>query len=318
MIRASASLLEASLAATRKYAPEAVAATLSKPLIIVSAPRSGSNLLFEQLCRLPGFWSIRSESHIIFHAFAHLRAENERLDSGSLDERHSDPQTCERVRAMFLYLLANHRGLRYLDAPADERPATPRLVEKTPRNALNIPFLLNVFPQAEFVYLFREPRGNIASLIEAWEIGLKTGRFVTFKALPGWDRVAWCFLLPSGWRAMTGKSLAEIAAFQWSASNDAILRSLSQLPSERWTTIDYDALIARPLDQIARICRFAGFDTDVKSILAAPLPLSRTIVTPPHRDKWRKFAPEIERVLPSVETTVANIGSLMKNSAAIL
>ncbi len=280
---------------------------LKEPLIIVSAPRSGSNLLFEQLAAIPGFWTIGGESHAIFRAFAHLRAENPQLDSGSLGETHADAETSELLRSCFLYLLRDASGRPYLNLPAGERPASVRLLEKTPRNALNIPFLLKVFPNARFIYLHREPHQAVASLIEAWTLGLQSGRFRTFQQLPDWDRPGWCFLLPPGWREMRGKSIAQIAAFQWSVSNRIIIRELETLPAERWTAVSYAALVADPQNALSNICRFAGIDSRNLNVSKDKLPLSRTTISPPHADKWKKHEREIEALWPELSDTLDQI-----------
>ncbi|RLA29005.1 MAG: zinc chelation protein SecC [Gammaproteobacteria bacterium] len=273
---------------------------LKEPIIIVSAPRSGSNLLFEQLAGIPGFWTIGGESHAIFRAFPHLRAENPQFDSGSLGETHADAETAHLMRSCFLYLLRDARGRPYLDLPSGQMPSSICLLEKTPRNALNIPFLLKVFPDARFVYLHRQPRPAVASLIEAWTLGLQSGRFKTFQQLPDWDRPGWCFLLPPGWREMRGKSLAEIAAFQWSASNRIIIEELASLPMERWTSVTYESLVADPQSVLTDICRFAKLDPGQLQVRSGALPLSRTTITPPSADKWRKYETEIERLYPSL------------------
>jgi hypothetical protein len=103
-------LLEASLAATRNLAPEDIGALLGWPTVIVSAPRSGSNLLFELLTNVDGIWTIGRESHALYNVFPHLRAENATLDSGSLHEAHADPETRRLWRAMFLYMLRDRHG----------------------------------------------------------------------------------------------------------------------------------------------------------------------------------------------------------------
>ena len=307
--RAASDLVAAALTGTAEYGPSGVVAILRQPVIILSAPRSGSTLLFERMLRMPGAWSIGGESHRIFNAFPQLRAENAELDSGSLDERHADPLTCDQLRATFLFLLRDHTGRRYLDRPAAERCAAVRLIEKTPRNALNVPFLLQLFPDARFVYLHREPHAAVASLIEAWTVGLRTGRFSTFPDLPGWDRPTWCFLLPPGWRTMRGKPLAEIAAFQWAAANDIIVERLARLPPERWTAVSYESLVGRPAETLRRVAAFAGLGAgdDAEPL---SLPVSRTALTPPHPDKWRKHEPAIRPLLPQLEETVARIASL--------
>lgn len=280
---------------------------LQAPIIIVSAPRSGSNLLFEQLAAIPGFWTIGGESHAIFRLFPHLRAENEQLDSGCLGERHADTETIELLGNCFIYLLRDARGRQYLNLPAGERPPTVCLLEKTPRNALNIPFLHKVFPDARFVYLYREPRQAVASLIEAWTLGLQSGRFKTFPELPGWDRPGWCFLLPPGWREMRGKSLAEIAAFQWSASNRIIMEALSSLPVERWTSVTYEALVADPQSALTGICQFANIEADQVQVHSGELPLSRTTISRPATDKWKVHETEIEALMPSLADTLQRI-----------
>ena len=280
---------------------------LKEPIIIVSAPRSGSNLLFEQLAGIPGFWTIGGESHAIFRAFPHLRAENTQLDSGSLGASHADAETRQLLRSCFLYLLRDTGGKPYLNLQGGEKPPSVCLLEKTPRNALNIPFLLEVFPDARFIYLHREPRQAIASLIEAWTLGLQSGRFRTFQQLPDWDRPGWCFLLPPGWREMRGKSLAEIAAFQWAASNRIIIEELTLLPAERWTAVTYEALVADPQAALTDICRFANIEADQLQVRSGELPLSRTTITPPARDKWKKHEIEIEALMPSLSIMAARI-----------
>lgn len=276
------------------------AAVLRKPLIIVSAPRSGSNLLFEQLSNIPGFWTIGGESHVIFRMFPHLRVENPQFDSGSLGEEHADDGTVRLLQNCFLYFLRDAQGHAYLAPQNKSRQDNLCLLEKTPRNALNIPFLLKLFPEARFVYLYREPRQTIASLIEAWTVGLQSGRFKTFQHLPDWDRPGWCFLLPPGWRDMRGKSIAEIAAFQWSASNRIIVDALATLPANRYSTVSYHDLVENPQTALQRICKLAGIEAEHLRIQSADLVLSRTTLTPPHVDKWKKYEQAIEALMPTV------------------
>ena len=47
---------------------------LKEPVIIVSAPRAGSTLLFERLMSVDGLWSIGGESHGIFRLFCLVTA----------------------------------------------------------------------------------------------------------------------------------------------------------------------------------------------------------------------------------------------------
>jgi Sulfotransferase family len=283
-----------------EYADSELASVLREPLVIVSAPRAGSNLLFEQLSRFPGIWTIGGESHGVYRVFPKLRAQNPEFDSGRLDESHADPETCADLRACLLALLRDHRGEPYLQLPAGDRAPHVTFLEKTPRNALNLPFLLALFPDARFIFLHRDPRQNVASLVEAWDVGLRTGRFVTFRGLPGWDRSAWCFLLPPGWHSMRGRSLVEIAAFQWAETNRILLEDLGRLDRQRWFAVGYDALVARPGETLAAVAGFAGIPAAASILEQQVLPLSRTTLSAPDPDKWRRHETEINAVLPQL------------------
>jgi hypothetical protein len=304
-MRPGQQLLTAADELLRRLTPGAIDSILQEPVFIVAAPRSGSTALFDLLASRAGFHTIGGESHGVFRAFPTLRAEDADLTSGRLGRNHVDADVRRLLPACFLCLLRDHRGKPYLDIAPEQRPARVRLLEKTPRNALNIPFLLEVFPEARFIFLHRDPRENIASIIEAWGHGLQSGRFVTFRDLPGWDRPAWCFLLPPGWREMTGKPLAEIAAFQWRASNDTIIDDLARLPRARRMAVAYRELVADPQRTVKKLCRFAGVSDDVAP--GQQLPLSRTVLTPPHPEKWRRHAAEIDRLMPSMSGTCERI-----------
>ena len=305
MVRPGQQLLTAAHALLERLTPATIHSVLREPVFIVSAPRSGSTALFDVLASRPGFHTIGGESHGVFRAFPALRAEDADLTSGRLGKNHVDADVRRLLPACFLCLLRDHRGKPYLDVTPEQRPARVRFLEKTPRNALNIPFLLDVFPEARFIFLYRDPRENIASIIEAWRHGLRSGRFVTFRDLPGWDRPAWCFLLPPGWREMTGRSLAEIATFQWRASNETIIDDLARLPRARRMAVAYRELVDDPQRTVKKLCRFAGVADDVSS--DEPLPLSRTVLTPPHPEKWRRHEAEIDRLMPSIAATCDRI-----------
>ena len=276
---------------------------LHKPVIILSAPRSGSTLLFEYLTQLQGTSCIGGESHRVFRNFPHLRAENQALDSASLNETHADPRCIELFRDNMGSLLRDISQQSFAQNPALFLQQPKRLIEKTPRNALNIPFLNKVFPDAKFIFLHRAPQQNIASIIEAWTLGLSTGRFMTFPGLPGWDRPGWCFLLPPGWRDLVGRSLAEIAAFQWRMSNQTIIQNLAKLPAEKYCKVSHENLLANPESEIDRLLDFAEIASQGINHLQFTDKLSNTTLTQPAADKWKTQKAQIEPLLPSLEAT---------------
>jgi hypothetical protein len=104
---------------------------------------------------------------------------------------------------------------------------------------------------------------------------------------------------------MNGRSLAEIAAFQWDRTYRTVLDDLSGLPRDRWTAVSYAELTSATAATIRRLCAFAGieFDSALAQRVSGPLPLSRYTLAPPDPEKWRQHEAEIEAVLPSVEET---------------
>jgi hypothetical protein len=151
---------------------------------------------------------------------------------------------------------------------------------------------------ALYVYLYREPRANISSMMEAW----RAGRWVTYPRLRGWNGMPWSLLLPPGWQKLDGRPLQEICAFQWATTNRIISEDLAKLPPERWMACHYEDLTADAERTARQICEFAGIDMDQHFLnhLRAPLPLSRYTHTAPKAEKWRKNEAEINTVLEQI------------------
>jgi hypothetical protein len=267
-----------------------------RPLIIVAAPRSGSTLLFETLAVSPQLCSVGGEAHWLIESIPALRPGAPGVDSNRLDASQATPQVAEAI--------AQGAWSRMVDAagqPVDaSRGQTLRWLEKTPKNALRIPFFNQLFPDAQFLFLWRDPRENLSSVIEAW----RAGGWVTYRELDGWDG-PWSMILPPGYRELRGRPLEEVAAFQWERTNATILDDLAMLPEARWTCVGYEDFVADPGSFVQAICEYAGleFDAALMARTNGPLPVARYALTPPAEGKWRRNESEILRVLPTVEAT---------------
>lgn len=274
--------LAARAAPTPRRAPR-----FDRPVFIVCPPRSGSSLLFETLSQSPSLWTVGGESHRLIESISSLHPKARNWSSNRLEATEALPAVVERLQDSWFLPLENRDG---------QRPAAGdtglRFLEKTPKNALRVPFLAAAFPDARFVYLYRHPREAIHSMWEAW----KSGRFVTYPTLPGWPGLPWSLLLTPGWRELAGRDLLEIAARQWSATTEVLLTDLESLPPERWCVANYGRLVVEPMAEIERLCQFLGLEWDRP--LEAPLPLSRHTLTPPEPGKWKKDAERLEAVEP--------------------
>jgi len=265
---------------------------------VLAAPRSGSTLLFETLAEAPDVWTVGGESHQFIEGIRQLNPKSGQVNSNRLDASHATQRIIEALHQRFSRFLRDREGHEWLRR---KQPEKLRFLEKTPKNALRQPFLDRVFSDALYIYLFRDPRPNISSMMEAW----KSGRWVTYPRLRGWRGPAWSLLLPPGWQALSGRTLAEICAFQWESANRIILDDLEKIPPERWIGCNYDELIADTESVIRKICDFAGLQVDqhLQQRISGSLPLSRYTHTAPDPDKWRKNEQEIESVLALVQPT---------------
>lgn len=272
--------------------PVATDQRFDRPVIIVSPPRAGSTLLFETLAQAPDAFTIGKESHMLIESVAALRPEHRGWDSNVLTAEDATEPVVRRLRDLFFSDLRDRRG-----TPPPMNGRFLRVIEKTPKNALRIEFMDQLFPDARYIFLSRNARDEVSSMMDAW----RSGGFVTYPDLPGWEGLPWSLLLIPGWRDLIGAPLEEICARQWEYTTNKVLDDLDRVAPGRWTTVDYDRLVAEPNQEIRRLCRFADLRWDTR--LDSPLPLSRHTLTPPDPEKWRRNEAELATVLPGLEET---------------
>jgi hypothetical protein len=290
-------------ASAPRSTPVAIARTESdpvfeRPVFIVGSPRSGSTLLFETLARAPGVYTIGDESHQVIEGMPQLGASAHNYESNRLLATDATPEIARQLRERFLAELHDR----------DQRPPVEgqrlRMLEKTPKNSLRVPLLAAVFPEARFIYLHRDPRQVLSSMMEAWS----SGRFRTYPRLPGWTGLPWSLLLVPGWRDLIGKSLHTIVAAQWRTMTRLLLDDLEQLPADRWTVARYDTLVSNPQAEITRICAATSLEWDDTSL--ASLPLSKYTLSSPDPEKWKRLTALIEAVWPSIQDQVQRVEAL--------
>lgn len=281
----------------------AASTRFDRPVFIVSAPRSGSTLLFETLAVNEALWTVGGESHGLIEGIAPLHARTRGFSSNRLTEADLTADIGAMLHANFVAKLVPGAGAR-----SASPPPTVRFLEKTPKNSLRIPFFKALYPDAKFIFLHREPKANISAIIEAW----RSGKFVTYPGLPGWLGLRWSLLLIPGWQDLVGAPLELIAARQWRDTNETILSDLAGLPREDWTHVAYEDLLSDAQGTAARLFAFMGVPMDAASrhAVANPLPAARYTLTPPSPDKWRTNEAAIARILSLTEGTARRIANL--------
>lgn len=262
----------------------------AQPVVILGCPRSGTSLLFAALSRSDELGSIHSEHHVLWEEFHHPRRHgwsSNALDAADVGER--ERAYVHTAIALFV------RGRRFLD--------------KTPKNTLRVPYLEELLPGAHYVFLRRGAAANISSLIDGWRA---RPRYVSYRLpepLEGLGPLSgdrWSFVLVPGWRDLRRAPLEEICARQYVACNEAVLAARAGIDAARFTDVALEDLVARPGDELRRICARVGVTfTEPLARYADALPHTPVnALTPPDPDKWRGANREpVERVLPLAAPT---------------
>lgn len=277
----------------------------------MAAPRSCSTLLFQTLTQSDHLWSIGDESHHLIEQFSGLNPLQGCVDSNRLTGDMLNTHLQQSLRDAFAAQARDRDGRSMLADSA----RTVRLLEKTPKNALRISFLDALFPDALFIYLLRDPKQNISSIIDAW----RSRRFVTYPTL----RTAhgpWSLLLPPGWRDYVDRPLEEVAVFQWKSANHWILEDLGNIPPTRSIVVNAAELLRNPPQLVAKLCAFMGieFDARLAAYLEKPLPASYHTLSAPKENKWVRNALALERVWPDVCEMVAKMNAFAGDRMAPL
>src|SRR5574340_234774 len=208
-----------------------------------------------------------------------------------------------------------HAALRYFY----QRLGPGWVLDKTCINVLRIPYLHALFPQAKFVFIQRDGRDNVSSMIDGWRHGRTDGDFHLSQffghfpepvAIEGGQFTDWAFFLAPGWQAYNRASLAEVCAFQWVSANRLALQAKQVVPDAQWIHLRYEDLFERPVQMFREAFERLGvpFTADIAARCANLQPTS-IVKGKPKRQKWREHNPEaVERVLPAIASLMRELG----------
>jgi hypothetical protein len=267
--------------------------SLDRPIFIIGAPRSGTSMLYAILRRSSALTHWPGEAHEVWEADFHPALHGWGSNALHVDDA-AGPEG-ERIKRSFLLVTGGRK----------------RLIDKTPRNALRVPFIDTLFPDARYVFLVRDGRDNINSLINAW----RTPRYRTYRLpephrIPGVDPEWWKFTLYPGWRDDIDGPLEVVCAQQWKWSYDAAGEGLAGV-GERSIEVRYETFVEDPVAGTEAIASFLdiAFEDEVVAKAAEARSKPVNVVTPPERGKWKRENPmEIERILPLIEPTMERLG----------
>jgi Sulfotransferase family len=316
---------------------------IRNPVVIIGAPRSGTSLLQKVLRGFPGFWSMPSESDMIWDQYCHPRLRNwesERMSGADLTEamrlelhrqfeRYTYPSAVWKPfeDAGVIWSFERSKVVRWAMRHAyrqfcrlkDSLPFTGkerRIIEKTASNCFRLGFVNAVFPDARFIYVTRDGRNNVNSLINAWQ---HPTRFFTYDVpvelrIRGYEHARWKFVLPPGWRDYVEASLEEVCAFQWRACHESVLSEIAKPEYQgRVLRIKLEELVARPIEVLSEVCDFMQVsDRSHAESVGAHLPVINSLDNDPSANKWRGHnADRIARIVPQIAPVMDRLGYRM-------
>lgn len=270
------------------------------PVFVVGCSRSGTTLTYETLAAAPQFlkfgWEIPQFWNSLYGP----------LNNGWASEAAGAEHACPEHRdAAFRYFY--------------QRLGAGWVLDKTCINVMRIPYLYKLFPQARFVFIQRDGRDNISSMMDGWRMGRTDGRFELSQffgpfpeevAINGGEFREWAFFLPPGWREYNRASLEEVCAFQWLSANRLALEGKKLVPPKQWVHLRYEDVFERPVEMFREAYERLGvpFTPETEARCRNLQPTS-VVKGGPKRQKWKEHNPEaIERILPMIREMQCALG----------
>jgi hypothetical protein len=172
-----------------------------------------------------------------------------------------------------------------------------RYLDKTIANCFHLEVLERSFREARFVFLVRDPRPSIASMIEGWPDLERFGKpqlCPSLRTMRPRTVEHWSYPAPPGWQEVIGYPLAQICAWSWRQHVEAVL-DFFEARQHALVRVTYEQLILDP----AKTARS----------LAEELDLTWSAEAEAHaRAAPLRHGAEIERLLPTIRHTAARIG----------
>ena len=275
---------------------------LPDPVFVIGCSRAGTTVTFETLAASGHFVHFDFEIPQFWNSLWGPALNG--WESEAADVTHARPEHRDRALAHYY-----------------ARLGPGQVLDKTCINALRVAYLDRLFPKARFVFIYRDGRDNISSMIDGWRLGRTDGGFGLEKfhgpspepvAINGGEFHEWHFFLPPGWRAYNRSSLEQVCAFQWLTANRLALDAGRRLPTARWIELRHEDLLDHPVaafrDVFSRLDLPFSAELEARCAALASRPTS-IVKGGPAKGKWRTHNPDaIRRVLPLIAPLQRELG----------
>ncbi|NOR72215.1 MAG: sulfotransferase [Methylomarinum sp.] len=266
--------------------------SMPDPIFIIGCSRAGTTVTFETIRKAPELLSFPYEIPQFWHRLFGPWDNN--WDSEVATSKDAAPEHRNKTLAYFF-----------------SRLGKGQVLDKTCINILRIPYLYTLFPNAKFIFIQRDGRDNVSSLMDGWlhnnHFSLKPflGEIPARIQIDNGGFNDWSFFLPPSWRDYNNASLEEVCAHQWLTANQMALDAKELIPEKNWITIRYEDLFEKPVEMFQDVFDQLElpFSDEVKSHCAQLNKRPTSIVNGlPKKEKWKTQNPEaIEKILPKIE-----------------
>ena len=243
---------------------------MKSKVIIIGAPRSGTNMLRDMLCRITGVatWPCDEINYVWRHG-------NSKSLSDELAEEMVNPSTIKYVLRQFEWV---HKKF-----------SANVVVEKTCANSLRIPFVNAIIPDAKYIYIVRDGLDVVGSAKLRWVANfdfwysLKKIRFVPIADLPLYvvryvknrtyrmfsnnDRLAsWGPTYDNMEELTKNCNLNVICALQWVKCVQASDHAFADLRLNSRHYVKYESFVKNPEEELTKILKFIELKVSAKII----------------------------------------------------
>jgi hypothetical protein len=182
-----------------------------------------------------------------------------------------------------------------------------------------------LFPDAWYIWIQRGAAENVDSLIAGWRSVDRIGPFTRQRfaqaAYPVADKLDlqdyhskwWKFALVPGWRTLHGKTVADVAAWQYYQCNHFLLHDLADLDQRRVWRLKYEDFVGNPVTHLQELLDWAGLPpSPVVQRFAAELPrVNETSVGRTRDSDGLRYGSAVHAALerlPAFERSQARLG----------
>ena len=280
-----------------------------QPIIVIGAPRSGTNMLRDALVSFPGVSTWPCDELPFVWRFNNAAFPHDEFPSSFATEK-----VCAYINRTFDQC-ARRTGARFV-------------VEKTCANSLRTEFVARALSRARFVFIVRHGLDAAASAMKRWVAPVDLQylahkvRYVPVCDAPRYllnfvanrvkqrcsreHRMATWGPRFNGMALMAETAtLAQICAHQWQRCVERSLAGLKLLPPERIIRLRYESLVNNGPDELGRVVEWAGISANRELLDHVSSSFRRSSVG---RARGELSATEREAMLEIIGPTLEQLG----------